>query len=527
VAVLSERLKDGDAAVRSAAAAALGAIGSEAAAGALAAALAGGGGGVPALGEACLVGAERLAAAHPDAAVKLYEQVIASAAPKPVRLAAMLGRVRVRPEAAAAWIGEQLAQQDAGSFRAAMTAAREIDRDDVTAALVKALPTLAAERQALVLRALVGRKAALPVDWLVEQTKRDEAAVREAAVDALASSEGKEAATRLVEVALGGGSAAALALERLKTASGEEIDLALIARTADVEKAKNVALVDLAGSRRIKQLKPLVIELTNSRELPLRQAAVIALGQLADLADLDELLPLAKLGDPHSPGTQAARSALRTAALRLDDREACAARLAKEIDGAHPEVQGYLLHLLREIGGGCHAALNAVTAAANSQDASLKEIGTRELGAWPTPAAGDALLALATSDAQEKYRIRALRGYIRIGRQLQLSDADRLKYFHAAMETAQRDEERRLALGILDRAPSAESLKLATESLDKPELASAAGEAAVKISGKLIATDPAAVAAALGKVKSTKGVELSPKLAPVADALLRRAGGAK
>ena len=526
VGVLEGQLKSGDAEVRSAAAVALGQIGSEAAFKALIAALEDNVSNVPALGDACLVCADRLAERDRQGALQLYDRLIGSpAAAKPVRRAAMLGRVRLNPEAAAEWIGEQLAKQDGDSFHVALTAARELDRDDVAAAMVKSMSKLAPEQQAAVVQALAARPSALPLGWLVNETGSESPVLRAAVIDALAE-RGGVAATALVDVALGGGAGAPLAIERLKNLDSADVDRAIIERAGRAEQRTNVVLIELAGARGIAELRPMAAELVSHADGAVRRAAIVALGQLGTLVDLDVIIERA-LGEGEKDDIDAARKALRTAALRLDDREACATRLAGELEKAAPPTREYLLRLLREMGAGSDVALETVVAAARSDDAALKEASTRELGAWPTAAAGAALLDLAKNDVEEKYRVRALRGYIRIGRQLQLSDEERLAYFKTALEVAQRGEERRLALGILERIPSVATLDLATGYVGNSAMASAAAETAVKIAAKLILSEPAAVAKAMRAIKGAKGVELTPETAQLAEALLQRAGGGR
>jgi hypothetical protein len=284
--------------------------------------------------------------------------------------------------------------------------------------------------------------------------------------------------------------------------------------------------VQLAGARGVVQLKPFVARLASHEDAEVRRAAIVSLGQIGDLADLETIITRA-LGDGEEGDVEAARKALRTAALRLDDRNACAERLAKELNKSQPETRDFILRLLREMGAGSNVALVTVAAAANSADAGFKEAGTRELGAWPTTAASEALLTLAKSDTQVKYRVRALRGYIRIARQLQLSDQERLEFFHTALDVAQRDDERRLALGILERIPSVETLNLATSYLNDRAMASAAAETAVRIAAKLILSDPSAVAAAMSQVKAAQGVEMTPEASQLAEGLLQRAGGGR
>jgi len=84
---------------------------------------------------------------------------------------------------------------------------------------------------------------------------------------------------------------------------------------------------------------------------------------------------------------------------------------------------------------------------------------------------------------------------------------------------AKRDDERLIALNVLKRVISVESLALAVENLDKPPLQEAASRVAVAISQKLVSSEPAATATAMERVlQVTKDKDLSAKAA----ALLQR-----
>ena len=63
-----------------------------------------------------------------------------------------------------------------------------------------------------------------------------------------------------------------------------------------------------------------------------------------------------------------------------------------------------------------------------------------------TPDAGPQLLELSKTLAEPKYKVRALRGYIRIARQLNMTPAERLAMCRAALAAAQRREEKSLAV---------------------------------------------------------------------------------
>jgi hypothetical protein len=192
----------------------------------------------------------------------------------------------------------------------------------------------------------------------------------------------------------------------------------------------------------------------------------------------------------------AAQAALCTAAQRMGDRDGCVAKLAASLQGASGANQTYLLELIGKVSG--EKALATVVAAAKSGDPALKELGTRVLGEWVNADAAPALLDLARNDPEPRYQVRALRGYIRIARQLQLRPETRLDMFRTAMDLAQRPEDKKVALDILTRIPSVQTLELAVSYLGQAGLKNDAADAAVKIAKKV--RDAGAVAAAMQKV---------------------------
>ena len=195
-------------------------------------------------------------------------------------------------------------------------------------------------------------------------------------------------------------------------------------------------------------------------------------------------------------------AALRAAAVRMSDREACAAKLAQAFLAASPANQVVLLELLGQVGG--QKALATVAARVQSSDPALLDAATRVLGDWPSADAAPVLLDIVKSDADAKLQIRAMRGYIRIARQFQMPADARLAMFQTAMELAKRNEEKVVALDILTRIPSAQTLALAASRAADPALKAAAADAAVKIAVKLVGRDPNAVAAAMQKIVDAK-----------------------
>lgn len=450
------------------------------------------------LGDSALACAEGLAAAGKQAdAVALYQAVAQAAVPQYMQIGALDGQFRLQKTAAKDLLLAQIRSADKAHFQLGLSVARWMPGADVTAALADELEKLPAERQALLLRALADRQDAVPMALVIEATKSSSPAVRNAAIAVLAKLGDSAAVGTLLDAALGDGPAAATAREGLKTMSTDVADAAIYARMADADAKALAVLFELAGARRMTMATHKIYESLASSDQEVKLAAVAALGQLIPLTDLELLTSRALSGD-NTPMTAAAQAALQTAALRMADREATAAKLAACLGGASAEGQTYVLELLGKVSG--PTALEAVVAAARSSDAGLKEAATKVLGEWPNPEAAEALLELAKTDPENKYRVRALRGYIRIARQLQLPDATKLAMFHAAMQAATRDADKQVALDILSRIPSAKTLQLAVTFLDQAGLKTHAADAAVKIAARLVTEQPRQVAEAMQQV---------------------------
>jgi hypothetical protein len=158
------------------------------------------------------------------------------------------------------------------------------------------------------------------------------------------------------------------------------------------------------------------------------------------------------------------------------------------MDRANVATKARLLRILGAMGGS--KALATIAAAAKSDDAQLQDAGTRVMGEWMTADAAEPLYEIAASD--HRYKTRALRGYLRIARQLDLPDSERLSMCRKALKIAERPDERKLALDALKRCASAEAIELASALIDDRELRQPAVETAIFIGEKIKTTDPAA-----------------------------------
>ena len=120
----------------------------------------------------------------------------------------------------------------------------------------------------------------------------------------------------------------------------------------------------------------------------------------------------------------------------------------------------------------------------------------RSLSEWPDAAPAEELLELAHSSADRTHKVLALRGYIRMAG---MSENPTAMYV-GAMMLAERPEDKKLVLGGLGNADSAQALALVEQYLKDEQLQAEAALAAVQIASRLRQSDGATAKAALKNV---------------------------
>jgi len=340
-----------------------------------------------------------------------------------------------------------------------------------------------------------GDRAALPV--ILQLAADGPWDVRLAALRALAKLGDVSAVPLLLEVAATGqGASATVALDSLADLPDRAADARLEALLDDSAGTQQLVIIELLGRREIASAVPALLKLVSNDDKAVRDAAFAALGLTVDLNQLATLVT--HLVKPASPDVAAAaKGALQKATLRMPDRDAAARVLIDHLPTASEQSQADLLELLGLVGG--EQALACVVAAAEDSDERLQDAATQVLGRWTSPDAAPALLKL-TKAAGNRYKVRTLRGYIRIARQLNVPTEQRIEMCQTALGLADRTEDRQLIVETLGRYPTTTSLALVAAQLDQPALAESAAAAAVAIGQKLVNQEPAEVAQVMQQV---------------------------
>lgn len=486
VDVLSLRLQDQDAEVASAAAVALGLIGNTPASKSLRSALAA----APvkvrsAVAEGLVLCAERLLAEdNAAAATEIYDEVRKAEVPQQRILEATRGAILSRKEGGIALLTEQFRSPNKALFQIGLATAREIPGKKVDETLAAELTTAPPERAALIVVAMADRPETVVLPAVLKAAGKGPKPVRLAAIGALGRVGDATCLTSLLEISVeSDAELAQSAKTALAELPGEKVDKEIVARLAKPDGKLYPLLLELVGQRRIEAVTALLKALDNS-DKTVRSAALTALGNTVPAKNLSVLIKQV-VTPKHAEDAPVAQVALKTACIRMPDREACAEELALAVERAPAATKTTLLEILSDVGG--TKALNTIGAAAKSDDAQLQDTGSRLLGKWSSVDAAPVLLNLTKTASSDKYHVRAAKGYISLIRRFAtIPEPQRLEMCQNALAACRHPAEQKLVLDALKLYPSVESLKFVVKTgSEKPDLKDEASQASMAIAQKL------------------------------------------
>jgi HEAT repeat protein len=451
-----------------------------------------------AIAEGCvLVAEQRLAVGQASEAAMLYDQVRQADIPLPRRLDATRGAIlarlaagpdtEVRQAAALRLLEEQLQSPETARFRLGLRVVRETESGAVAELLAAEIERAAADRAPLVLLALADQAGPMALRAVRSAAESENKELRMAAVRAL----GHVGDVSCLDLLLANAahadreiaSAARTALAELPDPRVSE---ALVARLNQADTPSDSVLIAAIGERGIDAGQALITALDHP-DSAVRAAALSALGNTISFAKLPLLIKAAT--KPQRTEDEAvALKALQTACVRMPDREACATALDEAMRGSSTNTKVAILPIVAAVGG--TQALAIMNHAAKSRDDKLQDTSTRLLGEWSTIDAAPVLLELSKSAPGDKYRTRALRGYIRIARQFVMPEPQRLEMCQQILAATSAKSERSLVLDILKRYPSTGTLQMAVRLSNSPDLKQEAQAAVVAIAQKLGPVNP-------------------------------------
>jgi HEAT repeat protein len=482
---LAGLLKNADEEVASAAAAALGRIGTAQAAKAVEPCLAGGPVGVrSAAAEGCVMCAEKLlAAGQADEAIRLYDAVRKADVPIQRILEATRGAILARKDAGA--LLELLRSKDRAMFGLGLRLARELPGQAATDAISAEFTSASPDRQGAILLALASRGNLKATPAVIEAAKSGKGQLRIVALGILQSSGDVSCVPVLLDAAVDDDAnvsqTARLTLARLP---GQAVSADIIARMEKAQGKVLLVLLDLAGQRQIPEALPTMVRLANGTDAPARAAALGAIAAMGTDKQIPDMLKLVQ--SAQNPDDRAgAEKALTALAGRAG--AACVSQIKPLMQSASGELRIVGLHAMVAAGGA--DALAAVKAGIDDKDEAVQDEAVRTLSTWPNKwpqdeAAADMLLALAKSAKKVPHQVLAMRGYLQyLQSAKKLSDAQRLAKASEALQLAARPEEKRLVIAVLSGVISNGSVEMLAKLASEPATAQEACLAIVNLAG--------------------------------------------
>lgn len=454
------------------------------------------------LREALMSAAEKLVAAGESRlAIRIYDTLLDRAQPDNVRRGAFEAALSLDADRGEGRILRTLRGDDALLKPVAISNIRTLPSASTSEKLAALLPGLTSQEQAWLIQSLAERPDSAARSAVGEALNAESVAVRVAAVDALAKTEGTgavELLTRALSRRTGSSERAAISKALVSMRGGENVDKAIVAELDHVSDVAKGDLLDVLGKRANRVALPALLQAADDAKTA--EAAFRNLGRLAEAEDLPDLID--KLVNLAAADARAeAENAVARAVGKAPDTAARSAvivgRLGKASDLA---TRCSLLRILPACAG--KDALDALRLAMDDPIPDVKDTAIRALAQWPTFDGWEPLLTAFQKAPSPAHRVVALDGLTRLAEdQNSTANPLRARQFGELMARVQTDDERRLVLGVMGSSTDPGVLELLFPLLSRPEVRAEAALALKKVAAVVEKDHPAAAAAALQKLR--------------------------
>lgn len=439
-------------------------------------------------------------------AIALFDQIRGKQFPPHIRLAGTRGAILARGEAGIPLMVETIRGDDPNLFNAVLRVALELKGPKVTAALADELAKAPAHRQTALIETLCIRGDAAAGPAVVGLVKSTDKAVKIKAIQGVSRLKEASAVPLLLQLtADADGQIADAAKASLVTIPGAEADKAILSILAKDDAASKRAGIDLVARRRVLDAVPALQKLAGDADEGIRQDAIKALGDLVSAEQIGVLIDLLNQAKS-AQDIEAATTALSAVATRADD--AAADKLIAALAKAQPPQRRALIRALGAMRG--PKVLAAVRGALKDTDPQVVDAAVRAICDWPGKDVAADLLAIAKDSENGTHRVLALRSYTKLTKERGMQPAQKLQMCKEMLALAKKDPEKKVVLSALSDVQHPESLKMVMSMYDEAGVREEAGAAAVTIAEKILAGQPKLVAESMEKVAAgTRNADLA------------------
>ncbi|MBW7992642.1 MAG: hypothetical protein FVQ84_21860 [Planctomycetes bacterium] len=449
-------------------------------------------------------------------AVAIYDQMRELDLPHQVRAGALRGAILARSSGGLGLLRQYLRSDDYILFSAAVQTAQELTGSGVTKALTAEINKLPSDNQILVIQTLGKRGDASACPALFALARSGAKSVRIAAIQSMSEIADASAVPVLVELLNDGDSEISQAAqESLASVPGHHADQAVTEMLNSRQGSRRLTALELISRRRMTSSIPALLKAAADNDQKIRSSALRKVGELGSLTELPALLDLL-IKFKSSQDLDVVERALSAICMKADNPESYTTKLTGLLGRVQPLQKCALLHVLGVIGSS--NALVAVRAEVTNSNEAVREAAISALCAWKTADAAPHLLALAKESPSLSRKTATLRGYINLVRDESLSTEKKLEMCRQATALIQRNEEKKLLLGVLGTVPATEALSMAMTYMGDSSVRNEACFAVVGICDKIVLQNPDEVAEAIGKVlKATNNRNVTRRARQVLD----------
>jgi type 1 glutamine amidotransferase/HEAT repeat protein len=436
-------------------------------------------------------------------AQKIYSEVYESDAPVIIRIGALRGMVYNGGEDAGKIVVQAIAESEPQIQSAAFMLVSEIDDSSQIEAIAAQWSELSATAQVQLMTALANKGDSAALDAVTDAAGSENPEVKIAALKALGSVGDASNITLLAATAAETrGAERNAARESLYNLSGAGINDAILQALEKEKTSVQVELIRSIGQRGIDTNAAVakLVKTSGSKDKSLQTESLKSLRVIAGEEDMASLVGILK----SSSGSVAKEAEKTVVAVgrKAVDKDKCNGVILEGLKSAQkPETKASLLGVLGKLGN--QKALPELREALNDKNEKVTDAAIRALSEWPDTAAIEDVLKIAETTKNKKYRVIALRGYVRMaGMSTEKPVGEQAKMYQKAMSLASSAGEKKAVLAGLGGVESAAALELAASCLDDKDLQQEAELAVVEIAQSVFESSPEKTKTILKKVLS-------------------------
>ena len=406
-------------------------------------------------------------------AAAIYNDLYDNEKNRATRMAALEGVLRSATDDAGARIVKLLTSDDRDARNIALLAIAGVNSNSLKA-VAAAADKLPAQAQVLLLGALANRREKSQAALALKASQSSDADLQRAGILALGSLGDASAVTLLVETAFSKSKNADAARNSLGAIAGPDIDEKLIAiLKAEKQASTRIGLIAIVEARGLATAVPALLENTRGDDAAVRQAAMKALGKLAEAKDVGAMIP-GVLKAAKGAERENAEKAVAAVVGRIAEPDK---RADAVVAAVSPENRADLLPLLGRIGGPKSLAL-----AKQSLDTKDRSAAVLALANWPDYSVSDVLLDLAKNGPEPELKKLAFQNLARVNS----LDKDhpvppRFAVLKQAMALADDVEKKKAVINALSTIREMEALRIVVPFLDDKQLNQAACKTIVEL----------------------------------------------